>query len=83
MTGIQPIVAEYSCQEGTLVGPESRTCLENGSWSGEEPSCVTGMNEVEIFSLTGEFGRFESHLYSLPFFGIVRPGSYIYCGWSV
>ncbi|CAI8043500.1 Sushi, von Willebrand factor type A, EGF and pentraxin domain-containing protein 1 [Geodia barretti] len=41
VTGVQPIVAKYSCHEGTLVGPEIRTCLESG-WSGEEPSCRTG-----------------------------------------
>ncbi|CAI8036250.1 hypothetical protein GBAR_LOCUS20324 [Geodia barretti] len=33
------MVAKYSCHEGTLVGPEMRTCLENCSWSGVEPSC--------------------------------------------
>ena len=44
VTGVQPIMAEYSCQEGTLVGPESRICLGNSSWSGEEPFCRTGMN---------------------------------------
>ena len=45
VTGVQPIVAKYSCHEGTLVGPEIRTCLESG-WSGEEPSCRTGINIV-------------------------------------
>ncbi|CAI8042289.1 hypothetical protein GBAR_LOCUS23500, partial [Geodia barretti] len=40
VTGVQPIVARYSCNEGTLLGPEMRTCLESG-WSGEEPSCRT------------------------------------------
>jgi hypothetical protein len=47
VTGIQPIVANYSCHEGTLVGPEMRICLESG-WSGEEPSCRTGIN-IEIY----------------------------------
>ena len=47
VTGIQPIVANYSCNEGTLVGPEMRICLESG-WSGEEPSCRTGIN-IEIY----------------------------------
>ena len=45
MTGVQPIVASYTCHEGaTLVGSEIRTCQEDGSWSGEEPSCRTGIN---------------------------------------
>ena len=43
VTGVQPIVARYSCHEGPLFGPEMRTCLESG-WSGEEPSCRTGIN---------------------------------------
>ncbi|CAI8019852.1 SCO-spondin [Geodia barretti] len=42
VTGVQPIVAKYSCHEGTLVGSEMRTCLGNGSWFGVEPSCRTG-----------------------------------------
>jgi hypothetical protein len=41
VTGVQPIVTKYSCHVGTLVGPETRTCLESG-WSGEEPFCGPG-----------------------------------------
>ena len=36
-------VATYSCNDGyTLVGDTSRTCLDDGSWSGTAPTC-TGM----------------------------------------
>jgi len=32
--------ATYSCESGyELVGTEFRTCLNNGLWSGEEPTC--------------------------------------------
>ena len=34
VTGVHPIVARYSCYEGTLVGPVIRICLHNASWSG-------------------------------------------------
>ena len=31
---------DYSCDPGySLVGDNPRTCLENGDWSGTEPSC--------------------------------------------
>ena len=47
VTGVQPIVASYTCHEGaTLVGSEIRTCQQDGSWSGEEPSCRTGMMQI-------------------------------------
>ena len=49
VTGVQPIVARYSCYDGTLVGSEIRTCLHNGSWSGVEPFCMTGMNALSKF----------------------------------
>ena len=32
----------YSCIEGyNIAGDEMRTCLENGSWSGQDPSCLS------------------------------------------
>ena len=60
MTGVQPIVASYTCHEGaTLVGSEMRICQEDGSWSGEEPFCKTGMMQTVSFTkVTGE----ESYL---------------------
>ncbi|XP_014773178.1 sushi, von Willebrand factor type A, EGF and pentraxin domain-containing protein 1 [Octopus bimaculoides] len=34
-------VIEYSCSAGeTLLGDSKRTCLENGTWTGNLPSCV-------------------------------------------
>ncbi|XP_013785896.1 protein lev-9-like, partial [Limulus polyphemus] len=34
-------VINYHCDKGYgLVGPSERVCLEDGMWSGEEPSCV-------------------------------------------
>ena len=34
-------VATYTCNNGyVLVGDESRTCRENGKWTGEDPTCV-------------------------------------------
>ncbi len=33
-------LAEYSCGTGfRILGPEQRTCLQNGTWSGEDPVC--------------------------------------------
>ena len=33
--------AFYSCAAGfTLVGPDKRTCLSNGFWSGNDPVCI-------------------------------------------
>ena len=33
-------VASYECVAGyTLVGSATRTCQNNGSWSGSEPTC--------------------------------------------
>ncbi len=33
-------VAEYLCGAGfRILEPEQRTCLQNGNWSGREPSC--------------------------------------------
>lgn len=33
-------IAMYICDPGyELVGEETRVCLPNGSWSGEEPAC--------------------------------------------
>ena len=50
VTGVQPIVASYTCHEGTiLVGSEIRTCQEDGSWSGEEPSCRIGMMHYHLY----------------------------------
>ena len=51
MTGVQPIVASYTCHEGaTLVGSEMRICQEDGSWSGEEPSCRTGSAQTIMYT---------------------------------
>ena len=34
----------YECEMGySLIGSFSRTCMENGSWSGKEPSCTPKM----------------------------------------
>ena len=34
-------VATYSCNTGhTLTGDDMRTCLDSGSWSGSEPTCI-------------------------------------------
>lgn len=36
-------VANYSCNEGyNLEGVETRTCLQDGSWSGDPPVCTPG-----------------------------------------
>jgi len=33
-------LAEYSCPAGlTLTGSHQRTCLQNGNWSGSDPTC--------------------------------------------
>lgn len=33
-------LAEYSCDVGfRILGPEQRTCLQNGTWSDEDPVC--------------------------------------------
>ncbi len=33
--------ASYECGDGfALVGNQSRVCLDNGEWSGEEPQCI-------------------------------------------
>ena len=34
-------LAKYSCNIGhTLTGDDMRTCLETGSWYGNEPTCI-------------------------------------------
>ena len=42
VSGNQPgDTAVYSCDDGfTLDGVDTRTCGENGQWSGSEPTCV-------------------------------------------
>ena len=36
-------VMEYECDDGYyLTGRSRRTCLANGTWDGQEPSCETG-----------------------------------------
>ena len=62
VTGVQPIVAQYSCHEGTLVGPEMRICLGNASWSGVEPSCTTGKYSYSILNpLLKQGGHFTHY----------------------
>ena len=37
-------IVHYSCNEGyVLVGDNTRTCLETGNWSGEDPTCTPRM----------------------------------------
>lgn len=34
--------ASFSCNENYyLVGPKSRICLTNGTWSGDDPECIS------------------------------------------
>lgn len=41
--------AVFFCKEGfTLHGDENRTCLETGSWSNDNPSCVIKGNKFCI-----------------------------------
>jgi len=35
----------FTCDDGfTLTGSSTRTCQDDGTWSGTEPMCGTGMN---------------------------------------
>ena len=43
-------VASYECVVGyTLVGFSSRTCQNNGSWSGSEPTCISKLLIVFLY----------------------------------
>ena len=38
-------VAVYNCDNGYQVsGDQTRTCMSNGTWSGEEPTCLRMKN---------------------------------------
>ena len=39
-------IAKYSCNEGNLLkGIPQRVCQQNGTWSGDEPSCLCESDE--------------------------------------
>ena len=41
-------VAIYSCEPGyELVGDETRSCEEDGTWSGDEPTCEGNLKLFE------------------------------------
>ena len=40
-------VANYTCNSSyALMGDAMRTCLETGSWSGDEPTCSSELQHV-------------------------------------
>ena len=59
-------IASYSCDPHyELIGQYYRTCLDNGSWSEEDPSCAATGNMQFRFYLNLYEGHFE-HLVSSP-----------------
>ena len=42
-------VASYTCNDTyQLTGNESRTCMDDGMWSGEEPTCIRMKNAFVV-----------------------------------
>ena len=44
-------IADYTCNMGyQLIGEDqTRTCMSNGMWSGEEPTCIRMKNALPIY----------------------------------
>ena len=52
-------VANYTCNGNDtyqLTGSESRTCMDNGMWSGEEPTCLRTYQECicDVYAFTSK-----------------------------
>ena len=61
-------IATYTCGSGYfLVGSSERVCLENGEWSGDEPSCS------KLWSCM-EFGCIDLHYFICASFHTQLPG---------
>ena len=49
---LNPNTANYTCDEGfDLEGMKKRTCLTNGSWSYEAPTCAGSSSSDELVKL--------------------------------
>ena len=53
-------IAAYTCNMGYQLSVEdqTRTCMSNGTWSGEEPTCIRMKNAFPIYICTHN----KSHL---------------------
>ena len=58
--------ANYTCNDGyQLTGDETRTCMDNGMWSGHAPTCIRTYEECQV-KLTSHIGYIlYLHVYAL------------------
>ena len=53
-------VANYTCNDNyELIGNESRTCMDDGMWSGQEPTCIRMYEECicDVYTFTTKIRR--------------------------
>ena len=56
-------LAVYSCDKGyQLSGDRIRTCMSNGMWSGQEPTCIRKKNTFVMFTQLYRYFRYFRYL---------------------